>query len=128
MSDSNGQFSTSRTTDTACLLDCPDACSLSVQVEHGRIVKIDGSTEQPVTNGYICAKVRNFGERVYGESRLLVPGIREGTKGRNKFRRASWDEALNLITKKIPLNKLRKIFNYSSHFKNVNLIFNRVFK
>ena len=34
----------------------------------------------------------------------------------------------NLITNKIPLNKLKKIFNYSSHFKNVNLIFNRVFK
>ena len=33
-----------------------------------------------------------------------------------------------LITNKIPLNKLKKIFNYSSHFKNVNLIFNRVFK
>ncbi len=34
----------------------------------------------------------------------------------------------NLITNKIPLNKLKKIFNYSSHFKNVNLIFSRVFK
>ena len=33
-----------------------------------------------------------------------------------------------LITDKIPLKKLRKIFNYSSHFKNVNFIFNRVFK
>ena len=33
-----------------------------------------------------------------------------------------------LITDKIPLNKLKKIFNYSSHFKNVNLIFNRVFR
>ena len=33
-----------------------------------------------------------------------------------------------LITDRIPLNKLKKIFNYSSHFKNVNLIFNRVFK
>ncbi len=32
------------------------------------------------------------------------------------------------ITDRIPLNKLNKIFNYSSHFKNVNLIFNRVFK
>jgi adenylosuccinate lyase len=32
------------------------------------------------------------------------------------------------ITDRIPLNKLKKIFNYSSHFKNVNLIFNRVFK
>jgi len=33
-----------------------------------------------------------------------------------------------LINDRIPLNKLKKIFNYSSHFKNVNLIFNRVFK
>ena len=33
-----------------------------------------------------------------------------------------------LIMNKISLNKLKKIFNYSSHFKNVNLIFNRVFK
>ena len=32
------------------------------------------------------------------------------------------------IMDKIPLNKLKKIFNYSSHFKNINLIFNRVFK
>jgi len=32
------------------------------------------------------------------------------------------------ITSRIPLNKLKKIFNYSSHFKNVNFIFNRVFK
>ena len=32
------------------------------------------------------------------------------------------------IISKIPLNKLKKIFNYSSHFKNINLIFNRVFK
>ena len=33
-----------------------------------------------------------------------------------------------IITDRISLNKLKKIFNYSSHFKNVNLIFNRVFK
>ena len=33
-----------------------------------------------------------------------------------------------LIMTKISLKKLKTIFNYSSHFKNVNLIFNRVFK
>ena len=33
-----------------------------------------------------------------------------------------------IIISKIPLTKLKKIFNYSSHFKNINLIFNRVFK
>ena len=33
-----------------------------------------------------------------------------------------------LIMNKISRNKINSIFNYSSHFKNINLIFNRVFK
>ncbi len=32
------------------------------------------------------------------------------------------------ITSRIPNKKMKKIFNYSNHFKNVNLIFKRVFK
>ena len=32
------------------------------------------------------------------------------------------------IMSKIPSNKLKTIFSYSKHFKNVNLIFRRVFK
>ncbi len=32
------------------------------------------------------------------------------------------------ITSRIPIKKMKKIFDYSAHFKNVNLIFNRVFK
>ena len=58
--------------ETACPLDCPDACSLAVTVQHGRVVEIDGSTQNPVTGGYICAKVRRFDERVYGPDRLLL--------------------------------------------------------
>ncbi len=33
-----------------------------------------------------------------------------------------------LIMKKISINKLRSIFSYSKHFKNINLIFRRVFR
>ena len=62
------------TVTTACPLDCPDACTLNVTVRGGRITKIDGSTENHITNGYICAKVRRFHERVYGDDRLLYPG------------------------------------------------------
>src|SRR5512135_1548864 len=35
------------TVDTACPLDCPDACSLAVKVNGGRVVEIDGSLNQP---------------------------------------------------------------------------------
>ena len=82
---------------TACPLDCPDSCSLSVSVEEGRIVTIDGSTRHAVTDGYICAKVRTFDQRVYGTDRLHHPSVRSGAKGEGRFARASWDEALSLI-------------------------------
>ncbi len=85
---------------TACPLDCPDACTLNVTVRGGRIAKIDGSTENHITNGYICAKVRRFGERVYGDDRLLYPAIRRGAKGTGQFKRVAWDDALDLIAEK----------------------------
>ncbi len=83
--------------ETACPLDCPDACSLAVTVQRGKVITIDGSHKNPVTGGYICAKVRKFGDRVYGPDRLLHPGIRKGRKGDGKFGRATWDAALALI-------------------------------
>src|SRR4051794_29705637 len=83
--------------ETACPLDCPDACSLAVTVQHGKVITIDGSHKNPVTDGYICAKVRKFGDRVYGPDRLLYPAVRRGRKGLGQFKRASWDEALELI-------------------------------
>lgn len=86
---------------SACPLDCPDACSLEVTVEGGRVVKIDGSRANPVTEGYICTKVRRFGERVHGPHRVLHPGLRAGRKGEGRFERVSWDEALERIARKI---------------------------
>jgi anaerobic selenocysteine-containing dehydrogenase len=93
--------STSRTIDTACPLDCPDSCSLEVTAEGGRVVKIDGSHRHDVTRGYICAKVRRFPERVHGPSRLLHPAVRVGPKGRGEFVRATWDDALDLIARRM---------------------------
>jgi anaerobic selenocysteine-containing dehydrogenase len=82
---------------TACPLDCPDSCTIDVTVEKGRIVKIDGGDDNPVTNKFICGKVRRFAERVYGEDRLLYPAVRRGAKGNGLFTRVSWDEALDEI-------------------------------
>src|SRR3954465_5692487 len=85
----------------ACPLDCPDSCTLDVTVEKGRVVKIDGGDTNPVTRGYICAKVRRFTERLYGEDRLLHPAIRKGQKGQGTFSRVTWDEALDHIAKRM---------------------------
>ena len=86
--------------ETACPLDCPDACSLAVTVQRGKVLKIDGSHKNPVTEGYICAKVRKFGERVYGPDRVLYPAIRIGRKGQGQFKRVPWDKAMECIVER----------------------------
>jgi len=88
------------TVTTACPLDCPDACTLDVTVRGGRVTKIDGSKDNHITQGYICAKVRRFPERVYGDDRLLYPAVRRGAKGSGQFKRVTWDDALDVIAEK----------------------------
>lgn len=86
---------------TACPLDCPDACTLDVTLEKGRIAKIDGGDDNPVTRNFICAKVRRFADRVYGADRLLYPAVRQGPKGQGTFVRVEWDEALELVARRM---------------------------
>src|SRR3989442_2589504 len=82
---------------SVCPLDCPDRCSLDVTVEAERVVSITGSRVSPLTDGFICAKVRDFPRRVYGPDRLLHPMRRTGPKGSGRFEAFSWDAAIGSI-------------------------------
>ena len=101
-------FVSYHTATTACPLDCPDACSLEVDVDQqGRLQEIRGSHVNPLTEGFICSKVRHFSKHLYGEERVLRPGVRTGPKGQGRFRDVSWNEALDLIVEKIQNAKTR---------------------
>lgn len=80
-----------------CPHDCPDTCAMLVTVEDGRAVRMAGDPGHPVTQGFLCTKVSKYLERTYHEGRLLHPQIRVGAKGEGKYRRATWDEALDVI-------------------------------
>ena len=90
---------------TACPLDCPDGCSLEVTVEGDTITKIDavpvGAAANPLTEGWICRKVRRMTRRVHGEGRLTTPLRRVGAKGAGEFEPISWDEALDEVAARI---------------------------
>jgi anaerobic selenocysteine-containing dehydrogenase len=83
---------------SVCSLDCPDQCGLLLHKRDGKIVKVEGDPEHPVTRGHICNKVRHMTERIYDEKRLHYPLKRVGAKGEGKFERVSWDEAIRMIT------------------------------
>ena len=81
-----------------CPLDCPDTCGLLVHKKNGKIVKVEGNPEHPVTKGAICNKVRHMAERVHHPERLMHPMRRVGVKGEGKFEKISWEEAIREIS------------------------------
>jgi anaerobic selenocysteine-containing dehydrogenase len=82
---------------TACAHDCPDQCSLLASVEGGRIVKIQGDPEHPMTAGFACAKVNREHEWVHSPERVLTPLKRVGPKGDGRFQPIGWEQALDEI-------------------------------
>ncbi len=90
---------------TVCPLDCPDTCTLEVTVTDGKVVKLDGTDVNPLTEGYICSKVRRFPRHLYGDERLRHPLVRRGAKGSGSpagsFERVSWDDALDLLARRL---------------------------
>lgn len=84
---------------TACPLDCPDSCQLEISVEAGRVVKVDAdpNAANPLTQGFLCGKVRGIAKHLECKERVLKPLIRTGAKGSGEFREASWEEALDRV-------------------------------
>jgi anaerobic selenocysteine-containing dehydrogenase len=82
----------------ACPHDCPDTCAVVTEVREGAAVRFSAQPEHPVTQGWLCAKVRPYLERVYHPDRLLYPMRRVGPKGGGEWKRMSWDEAIGAIT------------------------------
>ena len=84
----------------ACPHDCPDTCAMLVTVENGVAVKIQGAPDHPTTQGTLCTKVARYLDRTYSDQRLLYPMQRTGRKGEGKFKRISWETALDTIAAK----------------------------
>ena len=82
---------------TACNRDCPDACGIIATIDDGRIVRLQGDPDHPVTQGFLCHRTSRFLERQYDPSRLTSPLRRRG----DAFVPISWDEALGEVADKL---------------------------
>ncbi len=86
---------------SVCALDCPDCCSLLINVEQGQGSHLRGNPDHPVTRGFLCGKVARYLDREYSPDRLLYPQKRIGAKGEGRFQGISWDEALDAIADRL---------------------------
>ena len=62
--------------------------------------KFGDDTEQ-VPQLRACLRGRSYRSRLYSPERLLYPMTRVGERGEGKFKRVSWDEALDYVAKKM---------------------------
>ncbi|GBD91675.1 polysulfide reductase chain A precursor [bacterium BMS3Abin04] len=69
--------------------------------KHGKLLKIDGNPVHPLTHGRLCARGNSGHKTAYDPDRLKYPLMRVGKRGEGKFKRVSWDEALNFMTDKL---------------------------
>ena len=81
----------------ACPHDCPDTCGFVTEVVDGRAVAFYRDPQHPVTDGWLCGKVRPYLDHVYHPDRLTHPLRRVGPKGAGEWKRISWDEAISAI-------------------------------
>lgn len=84
-----------------CPRDCYDTCSIVTRIRNGKLHSIDANDKQPFTRGFLCPKGQNLSRYVYSKDRVLYPMRRAGKKGEGKFKRISWDEALDTIAEEI---------------------------
>lgn len=80
---------------------CSSRCPIEAKVVDGKNIFIQGNHKASGTATSVCARGGSGHNQLYDPQRLVKPLIRVGERGENKWREAGWDEALDLVAKKM---------------------------
>lgn len=82
--------------------DHPVGCGMFLHIKDGKVVKVEGDPEHPITNGRLCPRCLALDEVMYNEKRILHPLVRDrADRGKDKWRESTWDECLDIIEQKV---------------------------
>src|SRR5215471_3333011 len=82
---------------TTCT-ECSAGCGIIAKVREGRVIKLEGNPQHPVSQGAICARGQAALQGLYNPDRLSKPQRRraDGT-----LEEISWDDALKLLNDRL---------------------------
>ena len=80
---------------TACR-QCHGGCGVIAHVQDGKVIKVEGDPQSPISNGTLCSKGLSVTQLAYHPDRILHP-MRKTAQG---WERITWDEALDTIAEK----------------------------
>jgi len=81
---------------------CGCGCSFDFNVKEGKVVKVTSNPESIVNGINLCVKGRFGYDYIHRDDRLITPLIKKN----GKFEKASWEEALQLVSDKF--NQIKK--------------------
>lgn len=84
-----------------CCRACIANCGVIATVKNGRVVKLEGNPEDRMSKGRMCAKGLSGIQALYHPNRNKYPMMRVGKRGANKWRRISWEKAIDIIAHKL---------------------------
>lgn len=80
---------------------CSVRCPIQVLMKDGQVHWIEGNPHVPGMEGSLCPRGSAGISLLYDRERLQTPLIREGGRGEGKWRKASWNEALDYVADKL---------------------------
>ena len=75
---------------------CHGGCGVIAHLRKGRVVKVEGDPESPISHGTMCSKGLAITQLAYHPDRVLYPM----KKGRRGWERITWDEGLETVAGK----------------------------
>jgi anaerobic selenocysteine-containing dehydrogenase len=79
---------------------CHGACGVIAHVKDGKVIKVEGDPDSPISHGTMCAKGLAITQLAYHPDRILHPMKKVGDKLSGQWERITWDEALDTIANK----------------------------
>jgi anaerobic selenocysteine-containing dehydrogenase len=94
---------------TICF-NCESACGLLAYVDKKtfEIRKFEGNPAHPGSRGRNCAKGPATHNQIYDPERILYPLKRVGKRGEGKWKRVSWDDAMDDIAAKMRASREKR--------------------
>ena len=72
---------------------CHGGCGVIAHVKDGKVIKVEGDSESPISHGTLCSKGLAITQLAYHPDRIIYPM----KKGDNGWERITWDEALDTV-------------------------------
>lgn len=72
---------------------CHGGCGVIATVRDGKVIKVEGDPDSPISHGTLCSKGLAITQVAYHPDRILYPM----KKANGKWERITWDEALDTI-------------------------------